>query len=130
MIKNNNNSNSRAGRAEGAADSSFGSVRIVLMFSASSQVIFDIISINMTLSLSLSLYVCIYVYVCVYIYIYMYIYIYISASSQVAFKEMFTLLDVRVSSLRRGRANLPCVVPTLTDDPRIHPSSQVWYSIV
>ena len=30
----------------------------------------------------------------------------------------FTLLDVCVSSLRRGHANLLCVVPILTDDPR------------
>ena len=29
-----------------------------------------------------------------------------------------TLLDVCVSSLRRGRANLLCIVPLLTDDPR------------
>ena len=31
---------------------------------------------------------------------------------------MFTLFDLRVSSLRRGHANLLCVVPILTDDPR------------
>ena len=36
----------------------------------------------------------------------------------VAFKEMFTLLDLCVSSLRRGHANLLCIVPILTDDPR------------
>ena len=29
-----------------------------------------------------------------------------------------TLLDLCVSSLRRGHANLLCVVPILTDDPR------------
>jgi len=29
-----------------------------------------------------------------------------------------TLLDVCVSSLRRGHANLLCIVPILTDDPR------------
>ena len=33
-------------------------------------------------------------------------------------KAMFTLLDWCVSSLRRGHANLLCVVPILTDDPR------------
>ena len=32
--------------------------------------------------------------------------------------ELFTLLDLCVSSLRRGHANLLCIVPTLTDDPR------------
>ena len=31
---------------------------------------------------------------------------------------LFTLLDLCVSSLRRGHANLLCIVPTLTDDPR------------
>ena len=29
-----------------------------------------------------------------------------------------TLPDLRVSSLRRGHANLLCAVPILTDDPR------------
>ena len=33
-------------------------------------------------------------------------------------KNLVTLLDLCVSSLRRGHANLLCVVPTLTDDPR------------
>ena len=32
--------------------------------------------------------------------------------------KLIALLDVCVSSLRRGRANLPCIVPILTDDPR------------
>ena len=36
---------------------------------------------------------------------------------------MFTLLDVCVSSLRRGHANLPCIVPILTDDPRRKPQT-------
>ena len=46
---------------------------------------------------------CIYSY-CIHVYIYcMY---------------MFTLLDLCVSSLRRGHANLLCIVPILTDDPR------------
>ena len=31
---------------------------------------------------------------------------------------MLTLLDLCVSSLRRGHANLLCIVPILTDDPR------------
>ena len=31
---------------------------------------------------------------------------------------MLTLLDVYVSSLRRGRANILCIVPMLVDDPR------------
>ena len=34
------------------------------------------------------------------------------------FKKLFTLLDLCVSSLRRGHANLLCIVPILTDDPR------------
>ena len=32
--------------------------------------------------------------------------------------KLFTLLDLCVSSLRRGHANLLCIVPTLMDDPR------------
>jgi hypothetical protein len=31
---------------------------------------------------------------------------------------MFKFLDLCVSSLRRGHANLLCIVPILTDDPR------------
>ena len=38
--------------------------------------------------------------------------------------EMLTLLDLCVSSLRRGRANLLCIVQTLTDDPRIESEMQ------
>ena len=33
-------------------------------------------------------------------------------------KKTITLLDLCVSSLRRGHANLLCIVPILTDDPR------------
>ena len=33
-------------------------------------------------------------------------------------KQMFTLLDVCVSFLRRGHANLLCIVLILMDDPR------------
>ena len=33
-------------------------------------------------------------------------------------KKSFTPLDLCVSSLRRGHANLLCIVPILTDDPR------------
>ena len=33
-------------------------------------------------------------------------------------KKLVTLLDLRVSSLRRGHANLLCIVPILSDDPR------------
>ena len=32
--------------------------------------------------------------------------------------KLFTLLDLCVSSLRRGHANLLCIVPMLTDDPQ------------
>ena len=34
------------------------------------------------------------------------------------FKKIGTLLDLCVSSLRRGHANLLCIVPILSDDPR------------
>ena len=33
-------------------------------------------------------------------------------------RKLPTLLDVCVPSLRRGHANLPCIAPILTDDPR------------
>ena len=33
-------------------------------------------------------------------------------------KKLCTLLDLCVSSLRRGHANLLCIVPILSDDPR------------
>ncbi len=39
---------------------------------------------------------------------------------------MFTLLDLCVSSLRRGHANLLCIVPILTDDPRRESSESLW----
>ena len=43
--------------------------------------------------------------------------------------QLFTLLDVCVSSLRRGNANLLCIVPTLTDDPRRESGWQAEYSM-
>ena len=43
-------------------------------------------------------------------------------------KKLFTLLDLCVSSLRRGHANLLCIVPILTDDPR-RESKQVCFAI-
>ena len=36
-----------------------------------------------------------------------------------AFHQLSTLLDLCVSSLRRGHANLLRIVPSLTDDPRM-----------
>ena len=39
-------------------------------------------------------------------------------SHNILAKKLFTLLDLCVSSLRRGHANLLCIVPILTDDPR------------
>lgn len=39
-------------------------------------------------------------------------------------KKLFTLLDLCVSSLRRGHANLLCIVPILTDgNPEGNPTS-------
>ena len=35
-----------------------------------------------------------------------------------SFYELSTLLDLCVSSLRRGHANILCAVPILMDDPR------------
>ena len=41
-------------------------------------------------------------------------------------KKSVTLLDLCVSSLRRGRANLLCIVPILTDDLR-RESDREWF---
>ena len=54
-----------------------------------------------------------------YIYIYIYICIHI----------LFTLLDLCVSSLRRGHANLLCIVPILTDDPRRESNTYIYIYI-
>ena len=43
-------------------------------------------------------------------------------------KEFVTLLDLCVSSLRRGHANLLCIVPILTDDPRRESESSEYTS--
>ena len=43
-------------------------------------------------------------------------------------KKLFTLLDLCVSSLRRGHANLLCIVPILTDDPRRESETALWGS--
>ena len=34
-------------------------------------------------------------------------------------KNVLLLLELCVSSLRRGHANLLCIVPILTDDPKV-----------
>ena len=44
-------------------------------------------------------------------------------------KELFTLVGLCVSSLRRGHANLLCIVPILTDDPRRESDSQISKSL-
>ena len=43
-------------------------------------------------------------------------------------KNLVTLLDLCVSSLRRGHANLLCIVPSLTDDPRKESSARLLRS--
>ena len=72
------------------------------------------------------------IYVCVYIYIHIIsviiIIIIIIIHITVAI-IMFTILDLRVSSLRRGHANLLCVVPILTDDPMISSLSNIKSSL-
>ena len=40
-------------------------------------------------------------------------------------EKLFTLLELCVPSLRRGHANLLCIVPILTDDPRRESNSCV-----
>ena len=54
----------------------------------------------------------------IYIYIYVYTYIHVHIHIHICSITLFTLLDLRVSSLRSGHANPLCTVPTLTDDPR------------
>ena len=74
------------------------------------------------------IYIYTYIGICIHIYIYIYIHTYLytpppqtpapSEPRRDAIQYMFTLLDLCVSSLRRGHANLLCIVPILTDDPR------------
>ena len=52
------------------------------------------------------------------------IYIYITK------KKLFTLLDLCVSSLRRGHANLLCIVPILTDDPRRESKLILYWNVL
>ena len=77
--------------------------------------------------ISLSMYIYIYIYIERERQIDTYIYIYIQRERErqidryrvgLLHEEMCTLLDVCVSSLRRGHANLLYVVPSLTDGPR------------
>ena len=42
------------------------------------------------------------------------------------YQKVFTLLDSCMSSLRRGHANLLCIVPSLTDDPRRESTREMW----
>ena len=44
--------------------------------------------------------------------------------------SLFTLLDLCVSSLRRGHANILCIAQILTDDPRRAPGVQIHVSFV
>jgi len=39
-------------------------------------------------------------------------------ASEIGPLTLFALLELCMSSVRRGHANLPCIVPILTDDPR------------
>ena len=45
---------------------------------------------------------------------------------EVAKKNGDTLLDMCVSSLRRGHANLLCIVPILADEPSEEGSNHYW----
>ena len=64
----------------------------------------------------------IYIYTHILIYIYIHICIHINKCSWL---KLFTLLDLRASSLRRGRANILCIFPIWTDDPRRESSVNV-----
>ena len=69
-------------------------------------------------------YIYIYIYICIIDNIYIYIYIYI------CMHVLFTLLALCVSSLRRGHADLLCIVPSLTDDPRREPMPSFFVLVV
>ena len=45
------------------------------------------------------------------------------------YKKLGTFLDLCVSSLRRGHANLLCIIPVLSDDPRRESDSAAWQNI-
>ena len=66
------------------------------------------------------LYILKYTYIHIYIYIYIYVYMTLIILT-ILMCVLFTLLDWRVSSLRRGHANIICVAPSLTDDTRREP---------
>ena len=83
-------------------------------------------------------------YVCIYIYIYTHTHTYCCSRDQPRQQldrscvwrfllcislNLFTLLDLCVSSLRRGHANLLCISPILTDDPRRESSFYFVYHI-
>ena len=84
---------------------------------------------------------CMYMYMCVYIHIYVgnreselfklftLLDPHRSKSNGKGIQQSFTLLDVCVSSLRRGHANLLCVVPILTDDPRRETENLSCFSV-
>ena len=61
-------------------------------------------------------------------YMIVYIYIYIITCNYCCLNKnnFFTILDVRVSSLRRGHAHIVCIVPILTDDPRRESKRRSW----
>ena len=61
-------------------------------------------------------------YACIYVYIFIYN-VCITRLCMSNYK-LFTLLDLCVSSLHRGHANLLCIVPILTDDPRRESGAQ------
>ena len=68
------------------------------------------ISLSIYLSISLSIYI--------YRYIHIYIYIERERYTQKFARCLFAVALLCVSSLRRGRANLLCLAPSLADDPR------------
>ena len=94
------------------------------MFIHISLCVYIYIYIHIYIYIYIFMYTCIYIYIYIYIVIYMYTYTHITRKTtqlimnKSVFPGLFTLLDSCVSSLRRGHANLLCIVPSLTDDPR------------
>ena len=97
---------------------------------------------NKYIHIYIYIYIHLLIYVFIHIHMYIYIYIYVCIHTYIfvfgfwrappagltrrrsgrapppGSSGLFTLLDLCVSSLRRGHANVLCIVPILTDDPR------------
>ena len=49
----------------------------------------------------------------------------VSADRDCQLQELLNIIELCVSSLRRGHANIICIVPSLTDDPRRESKTEI-----